>query len=405
MWVVDGLTNALRMFWEVWWALVLGFALSGIVQAWVPRARLEDALGKRGLRQVSLATGLGAASSSCSYAAIAIAKSLFAKGASLASAITFQFASTNLVFELGLVIWLFLGWQFTLAEFVGGIVLILLTWLALARLVSRRQEEAARAHAVAAEAGHVHHTAQSTAPSLARKLTSLQAWSDVAHNFRADWTMLWKEILAGFVIAGYVSTLPAAFFNRLFLTDAWTPLRVVENAIVGPIVAALAFVCSIGNIPLAAVLWSGGISFSGVLAFIYADLIIVPIVFAYRKYYGGRFAVRLVAIMFGAMVVAALAVGGLFSLLGWVPTTRPSLASISERPIVWNYTAILNLLFLAVFAALIGLTMRRGARDPVCGMTVDRRAGLPTSSHGRRTVYFCSTHCQSTFDANPEEYT
>jgi uncharacterized protein len=164
-------------------------------------------------------------------------------------------------------------------------------------------------------------------------------------------------------------------------------------------------VCSIGNIPLAAVLWSGGISFSGVLAFIYADLIIIPIVFAYRKYYGGRFAVRLVAIMFGAMVVAALAVDGLFSLLGWVPTTRPSLASISERPITWNYTAILNLIFLAVFVALIGLTMRRGARDPVCGMTVDRHAGLPTSSHGRRTVFFCSTHCQSTFDANPEEYT
>ena len=405
MWVVDGLTNGFRMFWEVWWALVLGFALSGIVQAWVPRARLEHALGGRGVRQVSLATALGAVSSSCSYAAIAIAKSIFAKGASLTSAITFQFASTNLVFELGLVIWIFLGWQFTLAEFVGGIVLILLTWVALAHFVSRGQEEAARIHAVAVESGHVHHTAQSTAPSFARKLTSLQAWSDVAHNFRADWTMLWKEILAGFVIAGYVSTLPATFFNRLFLTDAWAPLRILENAIVGPIVAALAFVCSIGNIPLAAVLWSGGISFSGVLAFIYADLIIVPIALAYRKYYGGRFALRLVVIMFVTMVLAALAVDGLFSLLGLVPTTRPSLASISERAIAWNYTAVLNLIFLAVFAALFGLTMHRGARDPVCGMTVDRHAGLPTLRHGGRTRYFCSTHCQSTFEANPEEFT
>jgi uncharacterized membrane protein YraQ (UPF0718 family) len=364
------------MFW-VWWALVLGFALSGIVQAWVPRARLEHALGGRGLREVSLATAFGAASSSCSYAAIAIAKSLFAKGASLASAITFQFASTNLVFELGLVIWIFLGWQFTLAEFVGGFVLILLTWVAIARFVSRRQEEDARAHAVAVDSGHVHHTAQSTAPSLGRKLTSLQAWSDVAQNFRADWTMLWKEILAGFVIAGYVSTLPATFFNRLFLTDAWAPLRIVENAIVGPLVAALAFVCSIGNIPLAAVLWSGGISFSGVLAFIYADLIIIPIVLAYRKYYGGRFAARIVAIMFGAMVLAALVVDGLFSLLGLVPTSRPSLASISQRPITWNYTGVLNLIFLVVFAALIGLTMRRGI----------------------------NTHCHSTFEANPEEVT
>jgi uncharacterized protein len=405
MWVVDGLLNAFRMFWEVWWALVLGFALSGIVQAWVPRARLEHALGGRGLRQVLLATGLGAASSSCSYAAIAIAKSIFAKGASLTSAITFQFASTNLVFELGLVIWVFLGWQFTLAEFVGGLVLILLTWAALARFGSRRQEAAARDHAVAVESGHVHHTAQSTAPSLARKLTSLQAWSDVAHNFRADWTMLWKEIAAGFLIAGYVATLPATFFNKLFLTGAWAPLQILENAIVGPIVAALAFVCSIGNIPLAAVLWSSGISFSGVLAFIYADLIIVPIVLAYRKYYGGRFALRLVAIMFATMVLAALAVGGLFSLLGLVPTTRPSIASISERPIEWNYTAVLNLIFLAVFAALIGLTMRRGERDPVCGMTVDRNAGLPTSRYQGRTHHFCSTHCQSTFEANPEEFT
>ena len=404
MWIVDGLENAFRMFWEVWWALVLGFALSGVVQAWVPRARLEHALGGRGLRPVSLATALGAASSSCSYAAIAIAKSMFAKGASLASAVTFQFASTNLVFELGLVIWLFLGWQFTLAEFVGGVVLIVLTWIALARFVSRREEEAARAHAVAAEAGHVHHTAQSDAPSLGRKLTSVQAWSDVALNFRADWTMLWKEILAGFLIAGYVSTLPATFFNRLFLTDAWTPLRVVENVVVGPIVAALAFVCSIGNIPLAAVLWGGGISFAGVLAFIYADLIIIPIALAYRKYYGGRFAARLVAIMFGAMVLAALAVDGVFSLLGLVPTTRPSVDSISERAITWNYTAVLNLMFLGVFCALLGLTLRRGARDPVCGMTIDRGGAL-TSTQGKQTFFFCSTDCKSTFDANPEAYT
>ena len=405
MWALDGIENAFRMFWEVWWALVLGFALSGIVQAWVPRAPLERALGGRGLREVSLATALGAASSSCAYAAIAIAKSLFQKGASLASAMTFQFASTNLVFELGLVIWLFLGWQFTLAEFVGGLVLIGLTWAALTVLVSRRREEEARVHAEAADAGHVHHTAQSAAPTFRSKLTSMQAWSDVAHNFRADWTMLWKEILAGFLIAGYVSLLPATFFNRLFLTDAWAPLRILENAIVGPIVAALAFVCSIGNIPLAAVLWAGGISFSGVLAFIYADLIIVPIALAYRKYYGGWLSVRLVGVMFGAMVVAALAVDGLFSLLGLVPSSRPSIDSISERPITWNYTAVLNLLALGAFVALVSLTIRRGARDPVCGMTIDRGAGHPTSIHDGRTVYFCSAHCKATYDANPEAYT
>src|SRR5438067_1903245 len=325
MWIYTGLEHAFQMFWEVWWALVLGFALSGIVQAWVPRRQLEEALAGRGLREVTVATGLGAASSSCSYAAIAIAKSLFAKGASLVSAMTFQFASTNLVFELGLVLWVFLGWRFTLAEFVGGIVLILLMWLALDRFVSRQDEEAARLHAETAETGHIHHSAGGA------KLFSLQAWSDVAHNFRGDWEMLWKEILAGFVIAGYVSTLPADVFNGLFLTDAWGPLRIAENVLVGPVVAALAFVCSIGNIPLAAVLWSGGISFAGVIAFIYADLIIVPIVNAYRKYYGGRFAALLVALMFATMVAAALVVDGIFSLLVLVPSHRPSIASVSDR--------------------------------------------------------------------------
>jgi uncharacterized membrane protein YraQ (UPF0718 family)/YHS domain-containing protein len=399
MWIYTGLEHAFQMFWEVWWALVLGFALSGIVQAWVPRRRLEEALGGRGLREVTVATGLGAASSSCSYAAIAIAKSLFAKGASLVSAMTFQFASTNLVFELGLVLWLFLGWRFTLAEFVGGIVLILLMWLALNRFVSREDEEAARGLAETAESGHIHHSAGSG------KLFSLQAWSDVAHNFRGDWEMLWKEILAGFVIAGYVSTLPMDFFNGLFLTDAWAPLRIAENVLVGPIVAALAFVCSIGNIPLAAVLWSGGISFGGVIAFIYADLIIIPIVNAYRKYYGGRFATLLVALMFATMVAAALVVDGIFSLLGLVPSHRPSIESIAERPITWNYTSVLDILFALVFIALMALTLRRGTKDPVCGMTVDRHAGKPSSEFAGRTYYFCGEHCKLTFELNPEAYT
>jgi hypothetical protein len=399
MWIIDGLLNAARMAWEVWWALVLGFALSGIVQAWVPRTRIEPALGGRGLRPVALATALGAASSSCSYAAIAIAKSLFQKGSSLVAAMAFQFASTNLVFELGLVVWLFLGWQFTLAEFVGGIVLILLLWGALNALVSPREEEEVRGHAVAAETGHAHHTAGGA------KWLSLQGWSDVAHNFRGDWEMLWKELVGGFLIAGYVSLLPMEFFNRLFITNAWPPLRILENAIVGPIVAALAFVCSIGNIPLAAVLWSGGISFGGVIAFIFGDLIIIPIVIAYRKYYGTRFALLLTGVMFGAMVIAALIVDGLFSLLGLVPDHRPTIESITERPVTWNYTSVLDVIFGVVFVALFALTMRRGAKDPVCGMTVDRNAGKPTSAYRGRTYYFCGAHCKHTFDHDPEAYT
>ena len=400
----DGLWNAFQMAWEVAWALVLGFVLSGIVQAWVPRSRIERALGARGPREIALATGLGAASSSCSYAAIAIAKSLFAKGASFAAAMAFQFASTNLVFELGIVIWIFIGWHFTLAELVGGLILIVLMWLGLRLFVTRRLEEEGRRHAQAAESGHEHTSAATEGLSLRRRLTSVQAWSDVAHNFRSDWGMLWKEILAGFAIAGFVSLLPMKVFNALFITDAPAPLRLLENVVLGPVVAVLSFVCSVGNAPLAAVLWAGGISFAGVIAFIYADLIIIPIVIAYTKFYGRELTARLVAIMFVSMVLAALAVDGIFSALGLVPTSRPSIDSISSRGISWNYTTVLNIVFLAIAAALFGLTLRRGAKDPVCGMRVDRRAGKPTSVYEGRTYYFCGEGCKARFEAEPAHY-
>ena len=328
---------------------------------------------------------------------------MFAKGASFASAMAFQFASTNLVFELGIVIWVFIGWRFTLAELVGGLILIALMWLGLRLFVSRRLEEEGRRRAEAADVGHQHASAASELP-LRQRLTSVQAWSDVAHNFRSDWQMLWKEITAGFLIAGFVSLLPSDFFNSLFLTDAPAPLRLLENVLLGPIVAVLSFVCSVGNAPLAAVLWAGGISFSGVIAFIYADLIIIPIVIAYTRYYGRELTTRLVAIMFAAMVLAALAVDGIFSALGLVPTERPSIDSISSRGISWNYTTFLNIIFLAIAVFLVALTLRRGARDPVCGMTVDRGAGKPTSSYRGHTYYFCSEGCKAKFDAEPERY-
>ena len=388
----DGLWNAFRMAWEVWWALVLGFLFSGIVQAWVPRSRMERALGGRDVRTAALATGLGAASSSCSYAAVAIAKSIFQKGASLAAAMVFQFASTNLVFEIGIVLWVFLGWQFTLAEFLGGLVLIVLMWFAVTLVVSRREEEQAREHAIAADTGHQHHSAAGS-----RRL-SVEGVSDVAHNFRGDWQMLWKEIALGFLIAGFIALLPMDFFNVLFLTDTGGWVQTLENVLVGPLVAVLSFVCSVGNIPLAAVLWAGGISFSGVIAFIYADLIIIPLILIYRRYYGWQLAAKLVAIMFGAMVVAALAVDGIFSWAGLIPTTRPSIESVTERAIGWNYTTFLNIVFTLVFLALFALTLRRGARDPVCGMTVDRGKAL-SLEHGGKRYFFCGPGCRAKFEA------
>jgi uncharacterized protein len=357
----DGFKDAFLMAWEVWWALVLGFAISAIVQAWVPRERIQNALGGSGFRPVAVATGLGAASSSCSYAAIAIAKSLFQKGASAASALAFQFSSTNLVVELGIVMWVLIGWQFTLAEFVGGLVLIAIMTVLLRLFVSKRLEEQAREHAQEADSGHQHHSAGEHM-TIRQRLTSASAWSDVAHNFRNDWSMVWKEVLIGFLLAGFIGQLPNSFFNALFITHAPSGLKLVENAIVGPIIAVLSFVCSVGNVPLAAVLWSGGISFAGVIAFIFADLIVLPIVQIYRKYYGNAYAFRIVALMFVTMVIAALVVDGWFGGVGLIPHTRPSRADIFGS-IKVDYKLFTNLLGVAIFAGFFALTMRRGVTD------------------------------------------
>jgi uncharacterized protein len=370
----DGLWNAVLMAWEVWWALVLGFAISAIVQAWVPRERIQAALAGEGLAPVARATGLGAASSSCSYAAIAIARSLFAKGAAVASALAFQFASTNLVWELGLVLWVLLGWQFTLGEYLGGIVMIGLMWAMLRLFVSRAVERAAREHVAATDAhpagcahhdhgghDHEHHGAAAAAPvSWRERVGSLDAWTQVAGNFRADWLMLWKEIATGFLLAGFIALLGADVFNGLFLHDAPPVVRTLWAAVIGPLIAVLSFVCSIGNVPLAAVLWAGGIPFAGVMAFIFADLIVLPIVVAYRKYYGTAFALRITALMFVTMVLAALAIDLVFGAVGLIPTTRPSTEDVFGS-IELNYKAVLNALATIVFVALIVLTRRRAA--------------------------------------------
>jgi uncharacterized membrane protein YraQ (UPF0718 family)/YHS domain-containing protein len=390
------LKDAFLMAWAVWWALVIGFAISAIVQAWVPRRRIEAALSGSSPRPLAWATGLGAASSSCSYAAVAIAKSLFQKGASAASALAFQFASTNLVWELGLVLWVLIGWQFALAEYLGGLLMIGLMALLLRAFVSPRLEETARRHAQEADTGHQHHAVGDEIP-LRERLTSISAWSDVAHNFRGDWQMLWKEITIGFLLAGFVGLLGDDVFNALFLTDAPGPVSAVENVIVGPIIAILAFVCSVGNVPLAAVLWSGGISFGGVMAFIFADLVALPIIAIYRKYYGWEFALRITALMLVTMAAAALAIDGLFTALGLVPDVRPTRDDIFSS-IQLDYKLVLNAIGLIVFVALFGLTMRRGATDPVCGMKVDRAKALKLE-HDGRTHYFCSEHCLQRFQA------
>jgi uncharacterized membrane protein YraQ (UPF0718 family)/YHS domain-containing protein len=393
-----GVRDALLMTWEVWWALVLGFAISAVVQAWVPRQRIERALSGSGPRPIALATGLGAASSSCSYAAVAIAKSLFEKGASAASALAFQFASTNLVWELGLVLWLLVGWQFTLAEYLGGIVMIVLMTVLLRAFVSPALEARALEHARRAETGHQHHSAEADQPWRER-LTSVPAWSAVAHNFRNDWQMVYREVSIGFLLAGFIAQLGNGFFSSLFLRHAPQPLPTLENVIVGPLVAVASFVCSVGNVPLAAVLWSGGISFAGVLAFLFADLIVLPIIVIYRKYYGARFTTRIVAIMLAAMIVAALIINALFGAVGLVPAgARPTRTDVFGHVAV-DYKLVLNALGLVIFGALFALTVRRGATDPECGMQVDRASALKLHAGGR-TVYFCSPACRAAYEAH-----
>jgi hypothetical protein len=394
-----GLRDSLLMAWEVWWALVLGFAISAIVQAWVPRARIERSLAGSRPRAVAVATGLGAASSSCSYAAVAIAKSLFQKGASATTALAFQFASTNLVWELGLVLWILIGWQFTLAEYLGGILMVVLMAAMLRVFVPRSLESEAREHALRTAAGggeaHCHHThagdaAEVTAASgvavgaaaaggcaahgavasaeleaeteglaLRERLGSIAAWSQVARNFRADWSMLYREIAIGFLLAGFVAQLGDGFFEGLFIRSAPAPLPALENVLVGPLIAVLSFVCSVGNVPLAAVLWSGGIGFAGVISFLFADLIVLPIVVIYRKYYGRRFAARIVALMLLTMILASLAISGVFDLLGLIPSgPRPSRGDIFGS-VSLDYKLVLNAIGAAIFVALFTLSVQR----------------------------------------------
>jgi YHS domain-containing protein len=306
-----------------------------------------------------------------------------------------------LVWELGLVLWVLIGWQFTVAEYVGGIVMIVIMTALLRFFVNPRLEAQARAHAGRADTGHEHHMAGESLPWRER-LLSAQAWSDVAHNFRGDWQMLWKEISVGFLLAGFIAQLGNGFFESLFVRHAPDPIPTLENVIVGPVIAVLSFVCSVGNVPLAAVLWSGGIGFAGVLAFLFADLIVLPIIAIYRKYYGTAYALRISALMFVTMVIAALAVDGLFSALGAIPTgPRPTRADIFGAVRV-DYKLFLNLLGVAIFAALFWLTVRRGATDPVCGMRVDRAKAL-SKRVGGKTHFFCSEHCLNAFDADKPE--
>ena len=371
----DALSFAFGMFWEILWALILGFALSAAVQAVVAKGEMRRLLPDNSARSLVIASGLGAASSSCSYASVALARSLFRKGADFTAAMAFQFASTNLVVELGILMALLLGWQFTLAEFLGGPLMIALLALLFRRFLTHKLVEDARAQAdkglVGSMEGHaemdmsVHRSG-----SIWQRLRSPEGFTATANYFVMDWAAIWRDIVGGLLIAGALAAwVPESFWQGLFfehhptLAKFWGPL-------IGPLVAVVSFVCSIGNVPLAAVLWNGGISFGGVLAFIFADLIILPILDIYRRYYGLKMAAFLLVTFYTAMALSGLAVELLFQAIGLAPTERH--AKVVEASITWNYTTVLNIAFLALAALLVwrfvstnGLPMLKMMNTPI----------------------------------------
>jgi len=370
--ILHALAMAGTMTWRITWSLVLGFALSAVVQAVVRKSTVAHLLPDDRARSLATASGLGAASSSCSYAAVALARSLVRKGADFTAAMAFQFASTNLVIELGIILGLLLGWQFTLAEFVGGPIMIVLLALLFRRFLTAKLRAAALEQADRAVAGSMEgHAAMDMSVggngTFCRRLTSPDGFTAVSHVFVMEWAAILRDLVAGLLIAGAAGAwIPDNFWQHLFLADhpllakLWGPL-------VGPLVAVVTFVCSIGNAPLAAVLWNGGISFGGVVSFIFADLIIIPLLIIYAKYYGRRMAWFLFATFYAAMAAAGYVIEFVFAPLGLVPTGERH-ADVGAGGVSWNYTTWLNIAFLLLAAALVWRFFATGGRPMLAMM-------------------------------------
>jgi uncharacterized membrane protein YraQ (UPF0718 family) len=374
------------MTWQITWSLILGFTLSAVVQAVVRRETVTRLLGGRGPRALAVATGLGAASSSCSYAAVALARALFRRGASFTAAMAFEIASTNLVIELGIILALLISWQFTLAEFIGGPIMIVLMAVAFRLFVRARLIDAARLQADKGLAGSMEgHAAMdmsiAAGGSFWRRLATRDGYTSVSHIFVMEWAAVIRDIVAGLLIAGAVAAwVPATFWQHLFLTGHPLAAR-LWGPLIGPVISLLSFVCSIGNVPLAAVLWHGGISFGGVVAFIFADLIIIPILVIYRRYYGTRMMLTLLGIFYATMAAGGYIVEFTFGGLGLIPAGRT--AKVAETGISWNYTTVLNIVFLLLAGALLVRFFRSGG-GPMLKMMGGSAGAQDHHDHGHQ---------------------
>ncbi len=402
------------MFWETLWPLILGFTLSGAVQAFVSREAMQAKIGDHRPAAVARAAGYGMASSSCSYAASAMAKSLFVKGADFVAASVFMVASTNLVIELGVVLIVLMGWQFAASEFVGGFIMIVLLAFAGGFWLRGRQVVEARRRLIAQSGNdHEHGLTESSAlghEPWAKRLRSRSGWTDAAAYTMADLTMLRRELLIGFTVAGILAVaVPAHVWSAIFVHGHgdWTTL---ENVAVGPLIALVSFVCSIGNVPLAAALWKGGISFGGVVSFIFADLISLPLLLVYRRYYGTRLMARMLVIFWIVMSAAGLLTEVIFRAADLVPAVRPT--QIAPARFSWDYTSYLNIAFLVLFVVIYRAYRKRtragGVRDhafdPVCGMQVEVANAPACSLQAGKRFYFCSDRCRERFDADPTRF-
>ncbi len=361
------------MFWEVLWPLILGFALSGIVQAIVSHKTLAKTLGNNSPRSLTFATLFGIASSSCSYAAVALARSLFQKGASFTSAMVFELASTNLVIELGIILVVLLGWQFMAAEFVGGIIMVIIIALIFRftltpKLVSLAKKQAEKGLAGKMEGHAAMDMSVAGKGTFLQKLLSNKGFTAVSEYFVMDWASVWLDIATGFLIAGVLTVLvPHSFWQAFFFVHNKT-LSFIVGPLIGPLIAIISFVCSVGNVPLAAVLWQGGISFGGVVSFIFADLIILPILNIYRKYYGWKVMSYILITFYITMALAGYLVEFLFALLHIIPTNRH--ITVLTEGITWNYTSWFNIIFLIIAAILVYRFIKCG------GLPMLSRAGM-----------------------------
>ncbi|EIF32158.1 putative permease [Burkholderia sp. Ch1-1] len=398
MQIVTALGHALwmafTMLWQIFWGLSLGFLFSAVIEVMVSKSEMSRLLPDASPKSLTLASLLGAASSSCSYAAVAMARSIVRKGGDFTAAMAFQFAATNLVLELGVLMWVLISWQFAAAEFIGGpimiVVLVLLFRFFLKDSLKKEAIDQADKGIAGGMEGHAAMSMGEQHGTWKQRLSSREGWRAISHSYVMNWSMLWRDIGVGLLIAGALGAwVPDSFWQKFFLVSHPTA-AMIWGAFVGPLIAVASFTCSVGNVPLAAVLWNGGISFGGVASFIFGDLIILPILNIYRKYYGGKMTVFLAVTFYLSMVAAALLVEGLFQSLGWVPTERHT--AVVDAAITFNYTTVLDIIFGVVFVVLTVVFFRTGGPEMMRMM----EGGVhDQGSHGHHSTHDHAHHHHS----------